>query len=202
MRSANPARNRWATTGAERDESSGMKLQSLRRHAVRIGNIITTRHTHIIAQHLVGFFSLGWVMWITSYLKPCTGGDRIRVRTEKNKNKYPTRMFIELWHWTRTFYGCVFFICFLCIPSAPVVWKRESNTLQVHNINRDYRTAQSGPRGDINCSFRIGSRLDTESLIHRLTFIGRSENGWRIETYNNDGRRLIGDNLRYLIRKS
>lgn len=59
MLSANPARNRWATTGAERDESSGMKLQSLRRHAVRIGNIITTHHTHIIAQHLVGSFNLG-----------------------------------------------------------------------------------------------------------------------------------------------
>jgi len=55
MRSANSARNHWVTTGAKRDESSGMKLlQSLRRHAVRIGNFITTHHTHIIAQHLVG----------------------------------------------------------------------------------------------------------------------------------------------------
>lgn len=85
MLSANPGRNRWATTGAERDESSGMKLQSLRRHAVRIGNIITTRHTHIIAQHLIGYFSLGWVMWITSYLKLCTGGDRIWGGTDKKK---------------------------------------------------------------------------------------------------------------------
>jgi len=63
MRLANSARNRWATTGASRDESDGLELQSLRRrHAVRIGNIIiiiTTCLTHIIlAKHLVESFGL------------------------------------------------------------------------------------------------------------------------------------------------